>query len=378
VSHSNEQAAVASEARILAQQAQYRQQLTSFMKIMGGDAPAEEKLDRFHELLGHSADFANICEQSIGDASLLGATKNEAWARNKAETSLDALDTILQMHKTLVAVAEHLNVPPEVIRPSPMAYASLQRHVALFFPERVEMLRALYEEACLPVVGFDDVISQNARGEFFHVLAGFDAGAPAIANDLTREALMTSIVTPLLSGKAIRVDGHLIEPDHPRLKISRTEHNCAHYGRELELGQKRNGIVDFSINRRQLPLDQGTDVTREFLASLKPKKRNKTSSEDLVARTHNTIVWLVFFLGLAATGAGVVAVVFRATGSTTLNLVGVGLDTSSVAVACIAIGLLIAWLAIRSVLRSMKDLAQIRANVAARTSRRMDGGSGTL
>jgi hypothetical protein len=499
VAYSNEQAAIESEARIFAQHAQYRQQLTSFLEIMSTPISADEKRARFHELLGHSADFANICEQSIGDANLLGATKNEAWAKNKAETSISALDTILQTHHALVAVAAQLQAPPEAIRPSPAAFASLQRHVALFFPERVDALRTQYEEAGLPVVGFDDVaplspdrkelrsllvewratlreVQERAtthpdqfieadvlagqllkleaegtrliahhtawlmerwvqcglhrqplpharsrmlprpvpireiaaelreriailqlvedtiakseaglaatRGEFFHVLAGFEPDEPAILNDLTKESLMNSVVTPLLSRQTIRVDGHLIGIDHPRIKISRTDHSCAFYGRALELEQKRTGNVDLSINRRQLPIDRGIEVTTDFLGSLKPKKRNETSIGDPVTRTHDTIIRLVFVLGLAAIGAGVVALVFRATGSTTLNLVGVGLDTSSVAVACIAIGLLITWLTIRSVLRKMRDLAQIRPNVtgskrhvspAAREGGGMDG-----
>ena len=480
MSFSNEQAAIAGEARISKQHAVFREQLMSFVDFMDRDASEKERRARFHEVLGQSADFANICEQSIGDASLLGATRNEAWAKNKAETSLNALDTILQAHLTIVVLGSTLGVPPESFRPSPTAYASIQRHVAIFFPQRVDAMRAQFENSGLPVVGFDEELPPSAarkavrallaelrpifrdarerankranqlvetnvfsgqlvqldaeggrliadhanwlcerwarcaqhlqptlhtrprvpvqvsaadaadeleerisilelldveivkseanlaseQGEFFHVLASFDRGEPAIANDLSREMLTTTITGPLLAGKAIRVDGHLVEPDHPRLKLSRTARDAAHFRRELQLRQKRTGSFDVSVNPRQLPIDLGTDVTAQFLGSLKPKK-NKNTSGDPMERTHNTIVWLVFVLGLAAIGAGVVALVSSATGTTKLKLVGIGLDTSSVGVACIAIGLLIAWLAIRSVLRSMKDLAQIRANTSA-------------
>jgi hypothetical protein len=126
VSFSNEQAAIAGEARISKQHAVFREQLTSFVEFMDRDATDKERRARFHEVLGQSAEFANICEQSIGDASLLGATKNEAWAKNKAETSLNALDTILQAHLTIVVLGSALGVPPESFRPSPTAYASIQ------------------------------------------------------------------------------------------------------------------------------------------------------------------------------------------------------------------------------------------------------------
>ncbi len=485
VSFSNEQAAVASEARILAQHTRYRQQLLAFMETMAGNATADAKRAGFYVALGHSTDFANLCEQSIGDASLLGATKNEAWAKNKAETSLNALDMILRAHQTFVAVAQQLSLPVEAVHPSPTAYASLQRHVALFFPEQAERIRIEYEKEGLPVSGFNDGAPQsparkelssllaewrpelrilreraetapnhsietdsladqllglesegarlivqhatwlaerwakcgshrqrennanddmvprlvpirdvasevsqriailelvekaireneaapNTQNPFFHVLASFDTGEPAIANDLTKDTLLSTVVMPLLANKSIRLDGHLVEPGHPRIKISRTEHNCAHYIRELELRQKRSGHIDFSIRHRQLPLDHGLDVTTELLGSLE----SRVSSGDTVARIHGTIIWIVGILGLAAIGAGVVALVFDSRGATKLNLVGVGLDTSNVGVACIAIGLVIVWLAMRSVLRSMRDLAEIRANSAVGKSRRAKG-----
>jgi nucleoside phosphorylase len=172
MSYSNEQAAVASEARILKQHAKYRRQLTTFSKIIASEASLEDKRAQFYKLLGGAVEFANICEQSIGDANLLGATKNQAWAKNKAETSVAALETILKSYLTLVAVAEQLSVSSDSIQPSSMAYASLQRHVALFFPGRVDELRAQYERAGLPVVGFDDAAPlSSARKEARSLLA---------------------------------------------------------------------------------------------------------------------------------------------------------------------------------------------------------------
>lgn len=153
---SNEQTTVAGEDRIRAQQAVFAQHLAEFLVTLKSDATLEAKRHEFLNVIREATEFANVCEQTVDDARLLGAYKDPDWGRSKAETSLNALDTILQSHATLVAIAHDLELPSEATRASPTAYASMQRLVSLFFPERIDPMRRAFEDAGLPVVGFDD------------------------------------------------------------------------------------------------------------------------------------------------------------------------------------------------------------------------------
>jgi hypothetical protein len=469
VSFSNELAAIESQARITEQHVIFRNQLAAFSRFMAGDADLQVRRDRFLELVGNAVDFANVCEKAVGDANLLGATRNEAWAKINAETSLNALETILNGHQMMEVLGESLGLPEEVFRPSTTAYAGTQRHASIFYPDHVDELRRKFETAGLPVVGFDEEMPRSAQrlevaelqlelrvmlrdvrqraisapsqgisarrldtqmssidvegtrrmagnphllqrweecvssrvpdtdggdipvaaivdeleervvvldlldrdiashdaavivapGEYFHIRARHDGEAPSIANDLTRAQLL-QLVRPLKSGKPVRIDGRAVDAEHPHLKISRTAYDLAHFKQELAQYRKRTGDIDFSSDARELPLDKGTDVTADFLGATAPKRATQKEG-DQVANTHNTIVRLAGFLGLVSIAAGIVAIVFRATGSTKFSFVGVRLDTSSVGVGCIGVGFLICWLSWRSVLRSIKELEEIRS-----------------
>lgn len=151
---SNEQMALEIEGKLRAQHVELRGKLVEFLSVFGSSATTETKRTAFFELVGRATDFFNECEQSVADTSLLGAHRNEAWVQNKAETSLAVLATILDTHTTLNAVIPVLELPHEVGRPSEMAYAGLQRLVSMFFPDRVDGLRASYLAAQLPVTGF--------------------------------------------------------------------------------------------------------------------------------------------------------------------------------------------------------------------------------
>lgn len=483
MSSSNEQRAIDIEARIIAAQTTFRDQLAAFIAANASDASLDEKRSRFLDLVGHATSFANICEQSVGDTNLLGATRNEAWARNKAETSLNALDTILQSQQTLATVAENLQLPAETVRPSPTAFASLQRQVALFFPERVEALRRAFEDAGLPVVGFDDIAplstprlhlrelrqglrslhsdvtqlatkhpdafvpvdalraqllkyeaegarltathapwltdrwtacghhrqarpsayhrvsvltdqvplralanelgerlellslveteiiriderAHSASAHYFHVLAQNQDGTRAIANDLTRERLLSEIVEPLRAGNLVRVDGHAVSKNAPVLKIARTDRDTAALTREHDLRAKRSGIWDLSVNRRQLPIDHGEDVTALFLGPHVQMSKPPPGEGEHVARIQHTIAWFGFILSLAAIAAGVVALILNSAGTSKLDFKFATIDTSSTGVACIGIGILGGILSLRSVLRNVKEMEQLRLEVA--------------
>jgi hypothetical protein len=377
-----------------------------------------------------------------------------------------------------------LGLPEGTVRPSPTAYASLQRHAALFFPDRVEALRRSFIDTDLPVTGFDEAVpvspprhdlrnqrsrwrslhrevqaqvathpdssapadtlgaqmlgleaegarliamhanwlaerwagcgfhrrpqrhsfphrailadqvslralelelgervvildlvddellrverhSASASAHYCHVLVEVETGARGIALDLTREQLTAEIVEPLLAGKVVRIDGHAVRHDAPVIKITRTERDSAAFAREREQQMRKRGISDLSTDRRQLPIDCGQDVTTGFLGVMVPEVHKKISAlGDPAVRTHTTILWIVFILGIATIIAGVVALILSSTGTTSLEIVGASLKTSNVGVACILGGGLIAWLGMRSVLRSMKDLEKLKIEAA--------------
>jgi hypothetical protein len=64
-------------------------------------------------------------------------------------------------------------------------------------------------------------------------------------------------------------------------------------------------------------------------------------------------------LALTSIGGGIYAIAVRSEAQTTLTILGLELRTEHVGVALVGIGFIIAFLTVRSVLRSQHDLAKL-------------------
>ena len=73
---------------------------------------------------------------------------------------------------------------------------------------------------------------------------------------------------------------------------------------------------------------------------------------------HLLIVSVFGLLALVSIGGGIYAIAMRSTAQTTLTILGAELRTEHVGVALVGIGLIIAFLTVRSVLKSQHDLAR--------------------
>jgi hypothetical protein len=154
MSKTNEQAAIENEARILEAKSSWSSELEAFAAYINDEKNTlEAKRHRFVDAHRKTVAFFDLCEQSVADSSLLGAHRNAFWVKNKAETSLNALDSVLKFNQSFNAAAAVLELPP--VQPSPTAYASMQRIVKQHFPERVVALREQFAAAGLPTGGFD-------------------------------------------------------------------------------------------------------------------------------------------------------------------------------------------------------------------------------
>ncbi|MFN7020312.1 MAG: hypothetical protein ACK4WH_03160 [Phycisphaerales bacterium] len=74
---------------------------------------------------------------------------------------------------------------------------------------------------------------------------------------------------------------------------------------------------------------------------------------------HLTIVAVIGVLGLASIGAGIYAIYRNAQAPSEFDILGVKVSTGSVGVALVALGMITVFFTVRSVLRSVRDLAKI-------------------
>jgi predicted nucleotide-binding protein len=107
-----------------------------------------------------------------------------------------------------------------------------------------------------------------------------------ILNDLTKEHLLETILYPYVANEQFMFDGYIINPKQvKRLKVTETENSVTYYVQRHNESMKRAGIADFGTNRRELPINQGKDVTLELVkiakekTEIKPDISSKTVTE---------------------------------------------------------------------------------------------------
>ncbi|WNG22854.1 hypothetical protein F0U62_01550 [Cystobacter fuscus] len=166
MSKTNEQAAVEIETRIREAKEKCGAELAALSKFIAGEGTTlEDKQQRLLAAHRMAVSFFDLCEQSVADSNLLGAHRNAWWVKNKAETSLGALDAIMNFNGSFRSLAEAVKLPVSPFQPSDMAYASMQRIVKQHFPEKVDSLRERFVVAGLPTSGFDSPLPPDVQSE---------------------------------------------------------------------------------------------------------------------------------------------------------------------------------------------------------------------
>ena len=229
MSKTNEQAAIENEASIREAKSNWSSELAAFAAFINDEKNTlEVKRQRFVDAHRKTVAFFDLCEQSVADSSLLGAHRNAFWVKNKAETSLNALDSVLQFNQSFNATAEELELPR--IQPSPTAYASMQRIVKQHFPEKAVVLREQFAAAGLPTGGFDMPLPQDDQqapnaasielegGELRRVSGLTSSDAASILNSRTQVKRGDFTVSGAFSGSEVNAVAQTVAVASPEKK----------------------------------------------------------------------------------------------------------------------------------------------------------------
>ncbi len=150
-----QQDVVAIERGLAALRATYEEKgriLCDLLKETEPGDPLREALSEFHNA---GVVWFNQWGRLIAVGSLTGADQSATWHTYQAETALNLMETIPGHYSAVFTAAQRLGVPPETFRPSPTAFAELQRLAAVTFPSSAEPARAAFASLGLPTIGFD-------------------------------------------------------------------------------------------------------------------------------------------------------------------------------------------------------------------------------
>ena len=115
------------------------------------------------------------------------------------------------------------------------------------------------------------------------------------------------------------------------------------------------GDFQSDMHRLIVALEENTAALR---ARPKPP-RTAVPHQSAAMLLHILIVAIFGLLALTSIGGGIYAIAVRSTAQTTLTILGAELRTDHVGVALVGIGFIIAFLTVRSVLKSQHDLAKL-------------------
>ena len=143
----------------------YYQSLLDLRDLCQKRSRRAAKLQAFETMQSAGVAYFNAHDFLIALGSRTGAADDGTWYTDRAETAENLLDLIAEFHKALRRYADDLDVPRELIKPSPSAYANLQRLVKHHNPSCAAALRTRFEQLGLPTQGFDLEASERPRRE---------------------------------------------------------------------------------------------------------------------------------------------------------------------------------------------------------------------
>lgn len=152
---SNEQAAVKARKEIDKYKNEYMDSLQKL--IISKKNNQNNMLDILIECQRKGNSYFNFVENFVGDSGLLGAHQNGLWITGFAEDCYAILESVVKHFQFLRTYSEDFaQLEGNNIKPSPHAYANMQRLVKEYLPsEQSDQLKELFITNKLPFGGFD-------------------------------------------------------------------------------------------------------------------------------------------------------------------------------------------------------------------------------
>jgi hypothetical protein len=122
-----------------------------------------EKIAAVFALYRKGIQFYNSLEGAVAREELSQNNENRHWRSFVAESSYDALDSLVRFLTQVWETAESIGLSTRDLRPSPTAFAGLQRLAMEEYPDLAHRLRLRFLELELPTVGFDKAIPRSPR-----------------------------------------------------------------------------------------------------------------------------------------------------------------------------------------------------------------------
>lgn len=139
----------------------YESAMRTFLIIPQDAAHVTKRREALQDFHSAGVNYFNAFEKLISLGSLCGADKDATWYTDKAETSVNLLDTIASHFQAVFAKADELHLSRDVFKPSRTSFANMQRLVQLTHEEHAGEQRALFATMGLPTHGFDKEESEK-------------------------------------------------------------------------------------------------------------------------------------------------------------------------------------------------------------------------
>jgi len=141
------------EAKLPSFKATYRQRMQEYLKAKAASEPpvATAKLREVH---ASGLEYFNTINRIITLGALDKSETNPTWFSGMAETSINALDTILNHYLTVRSEATRLGMPRTSFRASRASYTQIQRIVKLHDESLAAEFEKKFKQNTLPVYGF--------------------------------------------------------------------------------------------------------------------------------------------------------------------------------------------------------------------------------
>lgn len=167
------------DEQIPALRADYENATVAFTTLVAGRSKREDRLAAFNAWHRAGLTLFNAHDRIIALGSLLKADLNPTWYTDRAETAANVLEVVCQHYETVSQWVDDLKLAAHSLRPSPTAFANMQRLVEETHPEIARKLRQDHVKLNLPTHGFDTpasekpVATQSIEWRFFWVGCGF-------------------------------------------------------------------------------------------------------------------------------------------------------------------------------------------------------------
>lgn len=146
--------------------------------IKSTDSSSENMASLREEFHHSGVKYFNKFERSLDEYSLPEMNITSDIAIRKAEDTMNFVETIINHWQLLNAFSTKYDL--DKIQPSQTAYASMQRVIKKFYPNKVENIKKSFLAENLPTVGFDDYKKHSGWQKKFHIDKQLVIGVPTL------------------------------------------------------------------------------------------------------------------------------------------------------------------------------------------------------